>query len=572
MWDIDNDSAEPGLYVKEIEFNDGSKVQGIKRDDIIVLVGANNVGKSQTLKDIYSGLGDESTSILRGIHTCKTGQVQKIINLVRQIGTRFEYSSQYNVMGKYIYLDNMEYLMNDDCTDHRNLRDLFVCNLDTEKRLSACHPAPLIARKDPKTHPIHYIAFDSCLRKVFSNYFKRAFNKCIVPNIQQGNSIPLVVTNGKIHIADDKFKDETERVEAYAAELDKYPLAQEEGDGVKGFIGILLYMVLDFYKVYLIDEPEAFLHPPQARIIGQMIGKLISRNKQAFISTHSEKLIQGLLETASDRVKIVRITRKEDINHASVLNAADIAKVWQDPILRYSNILEGLFYPNVVLCESDSDCRFYSIINDFLQEKSEKYANTFFTYSGGKHRIPVIMKALSSLGVDTKVIVDFDVLDNKRTFEKICKACGINWDMIKMEYQCFYDEINRQIGMNMNPKEDILAEIGKIAKRNHGDRYYSESEIREIKGLLKGSSYWNILKSTGIDAIPKGNAFQNFEKINKVTKSHNLFIVPVGELECFVKHISTHGPDWVNEVLDKYSDLNDDVYEKVRDFIKQLEL
>ena len=80
----------------------------------------------------------------------------------------------------------------------------------------------------------------------------------------------------------------------------------------------------------------------------------------------------------------------------------------------------------MILCESDSDCRFYSIMNDHLQKEQGRYADTFFTYSGGKQRIPVILNALSSLGVETKVITDFDVLNNKIIFEKICKACHID--------------------------------------------------------------------------------------------------------------------------------------------------
>ena len=72
-WKIDSGDFDPGIYVSEIEFNDGSKVEDIGTDDIIVFVGANNVGKSQTLKDIYYGLGDEHVSILKNLHAVKAG-------------------------------------------------------------------------------------------------------------------------------------------------------------------------------------------------------------------------------------------------------------------------------------------------------------------------------------------------------------------------------------------------------------------------------------------------------------------------------------------------------------------
>lgn len=571
-WDIDHTEDNPGICLSEIDFNDDTKIDRINKNDIVIFVGPNNVGKSQTLKDIYNGLADQPSTILKRIHPYKWGNINKIKELIKDIGSYNRQMNQYYVMGGYINFDNIEYTMGEACENHRDLRDLFVCDLNTETRLSVCHPAESITPNDSKTHPIHYLAFSPEVRKKFSKYFNMAFHKKIVPNIWYGKEIPLVVTDKMIQLKKEDFNDETERTEAYAAELMKYPMAHEQGDGVKSFIGILLYLILDFYKVYLIDEPEAFLHPPQAKIMGQMIGELTQGNKQVFISTHSEQLIHGLLDTAPDRVKIVRVTREKNQNHVFVLNAIDIERVWSDPILKYSNVLEGLFFKNVVLCESDSDCRFYAIINDFLQRENGNYADTFFSYSGGKQRVPVVMKALSSLGVDTKVIVDIDVLNTKPTFEKICRSCHIDWSSISEDYQVLYDEINRQSEMSARPKDEILTKIDKITKQSPESKYYSEVEVHQIKEMLKGKSPWNALKRYGKEAIPSGPSVQAFKRINEVTKKHNLFIVPVGELECFVKDVNTHGPRWVNAVLERYGDLKDPVYDRVKKFISLLQL
>ena len=46
---------------------------------------------------------------------------------------------------------------------------------------------------------------------------------------------------------------------------------------------------------------------------GRIIGKTLRENQQAFISTHSEEIIKGLLDVCPERVKIVRITREEDV-------------------------------------------------------------------------------------------------------------------------------------------------------------------------------------------------------------------------------------------------------------------
>lgn len=160
---------------------------------------------------------------------------------------------------------------------------------------------------------------------------------------------------------------------------------------------------------FLIDEPEAFLHPPQAKIMGQVVGETLSDQQQAFISTHSEEIIKGLLEVCPERVKIVRVTRQEDENQLSILDNNDFADVWNDPLLKYSNIMSSLFHKTVVLCESDSDCKMYSIIESYIKQQQGSYSETLFIHCGGKHRMAKISSALRALKINVKLIPDICV-------------------------------------------------------------------------------------------------------------------------------------------------------------------
>ena len=45
-------SKKAGGYISKIHFNDGTDV-AIQQNDIVIFVGPNNAGKSQSLKDIY---------------------------------------------------------------------------------------------------------------------------------------------------------------------------------------------------------------------------------------------------------------------------------------------------------------------------------------------------------------------------------------------------------------------------------------------------------------------------------------------------------------------------------------
>ena len=48
-------TEKTGGYISRLEFNTGESLD-VKKNDIVVFVGPNNAGKSQSLKDIYTCL------------------------------------------------------------------------------------------------------------------------------------------------------------------------------------------------------------------------------------------------------------------------------------------------------------------------------------------------------------------------------------------------------------------------------------------------------------------------------------------------------------------------------------
>ena len=80
---------------------------------------------------------------------------------------------------------------------------------------------------------------------------------------------------------------------------------------------------------------------------------------------------------------------------------------------RHSKYAFFLDLIKVIICESDSDCRFYSAILQAVIEKKNLSSQDFmFIHCGGKHRIPQVVNALKKLDVAMEVICDFDVLNN----------------------------------------------------------------------------------------------------------------------------------------------------------------
>lgn len=164
------------------------------------------------------------------------------------------------------------------------------------------------------------------------------------------------------------------------------PKVHEQGDGIRSLAGLLLNLMMPNYTVFLIDEPEAFLHPPQARVLGENFPSLIG-DRQAFISTHSIELIKGLLATGGNRIKIIRLTRDGVVNLVHYLKPEDLSAIWNDSIMRHSNILDGLFYHHTVLCESDSDCQLYAAMISHIKEQQGTYSDALFTLCNGKGRM-----------------------------------------------------------------------------------------------------------------------------------------------------------------------------------------
>ncbi len=558
---------KPGGYISELIFNTNESVE-IKENDIVVFVGPNNAGKSQSLKDIYALTKTPTQAIvISKINIVKSNvSISSFLRTLSNGINQGDYIS-YTVLGSIMNVFDFTDGQFSGWPAYDNFRKLFVANLDTSARLTICNPPSNIRRDAAKTHPIHYAAFNSDYRKWLSDKFKQAFGIEITPNTQFGSEIPLCIGN-PIHL-EGEFEDEQARLEAYAEQLDKYKQVQDQGDGIKSFTGILLYLMLDYYRTYLIDEPESFLHPPQARIMGQIIGNTLDDQQQAFISTHSEEIIKGLLEVHPERIKIIRITRDGDINHFSILDNAKFSEVWNDPLLKYSNIMSSLFHKSVVLCESDSDCKMYSIIENHLKRMEGKYSETLFVHCGGKHRMAKIAGALRALNIDVRLIPDIDVLNDEAVFKHIVEAFGINWDTIQKDYKILVSNLH-------SPKEHIVrataqAEIERILGQS-SDTYLSGKEVSEIQKEISTISKWKQIKSTGKSGLPAGDATNAYNNIEQELHKHGIFIVPVGELECFIKEVGGHGPEWANQVLETYPDLNSGVYSPIISFVKSMNL
>ena len=65
--------------------------------------------------------------------------------------------------------------------------------------------------------------------------------------------------------------------------MQQFELLDDQGDGIRSFVGISVALLALKRALFLIDEPEAFLHPPQAFRLGAAIAgtiKTVAANRR----------------------------------------------------------------------------------------------------------------------------------------------------------------------------------------------------------------------------------------------------------------------------------------------------
>src|SRR5262249_31358618 len=138
-------------------------------------------------------------------------------------------------------------------------------------------------------------------------------------------------------------------------EAAKYRSIEDEGDGYKSYVGVCLSLMLGIKPIYLIDEPELCLHPPQAYYMGRFIGKHADSDKHAtFVATHSSYLLRGMMETAP-QLTIVRLVNTKLGFHAHLVPQEMLTECLRHPELRAEAMLDGVFAHGVAVVEGDGD-------------------------------------------------------------------------------------------------------------------------------------------------------------------------------------------------------------------------
>lgn len=287
---------------------------------------------------------------------------------------------------------------------------------------------------------------------------------------------------------------------------------------------------------------------------------------QLIVATHSSDIMRGFLEGTKGNVRILRISREANKNIVREAPPGVIRELWEKPLLRYSNALDGVFHEQTILCEDDSDCRLVNSVGDYTAtRRRRRWKDTAYIPTGGKDRIPSVAKILRQIGVPVKAVFDIDVLSDKGLVKSAVDAFGGNWGNVK-PYWSRVDSAVRD-GVQCKTIPEIKTSITTLLQNA------AESDLpkSDIYAEIKQTKPWKKLKSYGAIGLPSGQVQKDYETLRDKLERIGIYLVPVGEVENFCREIGLHGPKFVTKLLSEKS-LADESLADLRVFVEKVHI
>lgn len=573
--------------IRSIKFNDGS---AFELANVTLLVGPNNCGKSRALKDTVALSTNPKSAGLVVVEIVLDGpndwdELVKSLSDPPKIGNGgYTFSTLSPELDRGVggvsWGSNSKTTIQANVTatltgEHRSnglkrFMDAAIVHLTTDARLTVLGDtnSPTDANS-PQDLVQYFYRSGSKTEKAVSDLLERYFGKQLRLDFTD-------IQHLRMRYAAD-FSDVPIDPRDALGPMSTRELLSDQGDGVRSFTGMVAAIEALDRSVYVIDEPEAFLHPPQAFHIGRLIGQRANSDKQFIVATHSSDILRGVL-SASEDISVVRVNRIGDKNSFQKIATTTIKTVTSDPLLSSSRVLEGLFYSAAVVVESDSDARFYAAALTQIDNELDAH----FVAADNKQTVAKILCLYSEMGVKHLGIVDFDMLRVAAELEDALKSLGISETSIaniKESQKKIAEEANQvsseqRINSFREVTERIIAELEAYDK---GEKPDADSVLRFLQKraneAASATKPWKALKEHGVAGLSAAGAIE-FDKINAELLPYGLCIYRLGELESslveFGLSYTTNKKQWIVAALKLVSSLSVDLDKKFWQDIKRI--
>lgn len=561
--------------INQININSINGIQEIVPKGINIIVGPNNSGKSRLLKELRDYLaGDHrDLKILSTVDFPYPDSFDEI-NTAYNIGSKMVQDQYGNWMLK-VYTNRPDQTLDmtaslesyftrninafggnwqehfTNVVDQKDNAEflswfgsLFYQYIGTEERLTICKTQRNYGMDSNSANYLTSFKYSDELLNSLANKVKQLFQKDIYLDTQTlGDRLLFRVGENFDGIRSKPISNETE-----ARNLFDEDTLDNQGDGLKSFVSTFLSLNYGKSEVLLIDEPEAFLHPPLARQLGEMIGESQNENKTVFIATHSVEVLKGVLSKCKD-VNVIRITQPESRkNEVKLVNQEVLNSILQNPLLRVSRVLEGIFCDRVIITEAEAD----ELVFQELIEKIFSESGLFFAHGQNKQTLATIAELYQKIGVKYEIITDFDVLRQPAELYSFLALMPME-EKERQRIQNYAAQLRDIINNSINTDglDDDAIKAAQESKRDEvyhkiGVGFFDETKRKLIlKTLDKLSSFHlHILQTGELETILQdyGVAYQAKNKwvvnaINKIAEMQKEDFKPTSTLYQFLDRI-----------------------------------
>lgn len=499
-----------------------------------MLVGPNNSGKSAALREIREWtLGpDPVRQVVGELNADLPASTEDVLALlapfhrdgpppdqVQQEGHEYfhfpllQESGIPNVSGNAAYQRNaIDTYVADPESYSEPLRSIVMSplalRLDGPTRFALAADQPLGDLQEAPPNHLAALFRDDAARAELRDMVQRAFSRYPVLEAVGNGQVRLRLSDRAPENEEEErgLTDRSVKFHAAAAAL------EAQGDGIRAFVGLLAAVKSLPHRVLLVDEPEAFLHPPLARRLGRYLAGLISAREGSLLAaTHSGDFLAGCVD-AGQPMNVVRLTYDgPGTATARLLPADELRSLMTEPLVRSARVLSGLFHRAVVVVEGDTDRVFYDEINERLDDAGRGIGDALFINAHSWQTVGRIVEPLRRLGVPAAAVLDLDAIVKSGEWGPLWKSMNLT----REEHQALNDL--------RGECETVLR-----ATENGGKPY----------------------KTQGLDALT-GADRSKVEQFLDELRHRGVFLVPVGSLESWLPELGVQGTSsWVERIFD----------------------
>lgn len=550
----------------------------IKKDEILsigeitVLVGPNNVGKSQTLRDILDIMENGKNAkpvIIKHIELDFPHNIENFIRQLhikdspRNVENKISYGLKSNLLDtgetefsfEILSLNYAEQRRKDSITGRYT--KYMVSYMNSSNRLQLANS---VSSFDPSTENpqnlIQSLFLDKEKDYILMDAFQKAFNMEIRLDYSG-------MTKFSFRVAQ-KFPDIPEDPRTAGSIMKQFPMLENQGDGFRSLVGIILGLIYSENRVVLLDEPEAFLHPAQSRFLGKWIGDNKDLIKgQLLISTHNAHFLAGLIASGED-VDIYRLNRHGNTTDFVKITAENTRLLFENPLLSSQRVVESVFYKGVVVCEADADRAVYQGVCSINLNSTEDIQ---FINAQNKQTLAPVATLLHNANIPVVLIADIDSLNNEKVLSDMIIA------QTGKEPEKALLDARKQIAdaINGRSEEEIFNELKlsltTINTEIQCGKHTLEGAKSAIKRVWKEASPWSEIKKHGIDTLEEPTR-KIASGLLEELKKFGIFLVPVGELEGWIDLGTSDKKKWILKALPLIHEGK--VPEPLQDFVAEI--